>query len=315
MKAAVAGTFNVLHDGHKALIDRAFSISDDVYIGITSDAMAIANRSRINPIYLRRKALEEYLLTKKSKWKIFQIEDMYGPAEIMNSVDTLVVSEDTFENGKKVNEHRVRTGMKPLELSIVSMVKNDGDTFICSTDILAGKYGRKGHSDVIDVAVGSMNPVKIDAVRCIMERIYGEVRITAVDVKSNVPEQPFEDETVKGAENRARAALGDHDMSVGIEAGVFEKYGSLYDIQHCVIVDKKGMMTIGMGSGFRYPDKIVELIRKGYTVGKAMSNVYTNDDRGQSEGAIGILSKGLLDRKDLTEQSILTAMLPRIWDE
>jgi len=315
MKAAVAGTFNVLHDGHKALIDRAFSISDDVYIGITSDAMAISDRSRINPFYLRKKALEEYLSTKNGKWRIFQIEDIYGPKDIMVPIDTLVVSEDTFENGKKVNEYRIENGMKPLELSIVPMKKNDINTSICSTDILAGRYGKKGHSNIIDVAVGSMNPVKIEAVRSVMESIYGDVRITAVDVKSNVPEQPFEEETVKGAENRARSALGDHDLSVGIEAGVFEMYDGLYDIQHCVVMDRKGKITIGMGPGFRYPDKVAELIRKGHTVGKAMNVVYTNDDRGQSEGAIGILSKGLLDRKGLTEQSVITAMLPRIWDE
>lgn len=315
MKAAVAGTFNVLHDGHKTLIDRAFSISDDVYIGITSDAMAGENRDLVNPFYLRKKVLEEYLSKKNGKWKIFQIDDIYGPKETMAPIDTLVVSEDTFENGKRVNEYRIRNGMRPLELSVVPMMKNDKDTSICSSDILSGRYGRKGHSDIIDIAVGSMNPVKIEAVRSVMERIYGDARITAVNVKSDVPEQPFEEETVNGAKNRARSALGNHDLSVGIEAGIFEMYDGFYDIQHCVVMDREGKMTIGMGPGFRYPDSVAKLIREGRTVGKAMSEIYTNDDRGMSEGAIGVLSKGLLDRKELTEQCVIAAMLPRIWDE
>lgn len=315
MKVAVAGTFNVLHDGHKALIDRAFSLSDDVHIGITSDDMAKSSRDRLNPYYLRRKAVEEYVFPKYGKCEIFSIDDMYGPADLMSDVDVLVVSEDTLNNGKKVSEWRENLNGKPLELSVVSLVTNDKGNTICSTDIMNGVCARNGKTDAIEVSVGSLNPVKIEAVRKVMERIYGSVRIFACDVPSNVPEQPFEGETVQGAKNRAKAAIGDHDLSVGIEAGVFEKYDGLYDVQHCAILDKDGRMTIGMGSGFRYPDKVADLVRNGMTVGKAMKAVYTDDERGHSEGAIGVLSKGLLDRRELTEQSVLAAMLPRIWDE
>ena len=91
--------------------------------------------------------------------------------------------------------------------------------------------------------------------------------------------------------------------------------GTLYDVQYCAILDKEGNYTIGMGSGFRYPDKVVELVRGGMTVGEAMKEVYGNDNVGKSQGAIGVLSKGLLDRKSLTEQSVTAAMIPRIWDE
>jgi inosine/xanthosine triphosphatase len=315
MIAAVAGTFNVLHDGHKALIDRAFAVSDNVYIGITSDKMAGASRKRLNPYYLRKKAVEEYVSAKSDNWKIFEIDDMYGPPEMMDHVDCLVVSEDTFENGRKVSESRKERLGRPIELSVVKMVKNDHGRTLCSTDIMNGMVSKHGSSDSVDVAVGSMNPVKVEAVRHVMERIYGDVIITAVDAKGDVPEQPFGDETAKGAENRARKAIGDHDLGVGIEAGVFEMYGFLYDIQHCAVIDKNGTVTVGMGSGFRYPDRVADLVRNGMTVGDAMSRVYGTENKGRSIGAISMLSKGLLDREDLTEQSVLAAMLPRIWDE
>lgn len=316
MIVAVAGTFNVLHDGHKALLERAFSLSDHVRIGMTSDRMASDSvRTRINPFYLREKAMIEYLGSMNRKAEIFPIDDMYGPKDRMADVDVLVVSEETLDNGRKVVEWRSGISDRPLELSVVSLVKRKDGNKISSTDIMDGVCSRDGSTDVIDIAVGSLNPVKVEAVRNVMERIYGSVRIFAVDAKSGVPEQPFEDETVQGAINRAKGALGKHRMAVGIEAGVFERYDGLYDVQHCAIVDDDGKITIGMGSGFRYPDKVADLVRNGRTVGEAMKMIYAGRDIGREQGAIGILSKGLLDRRELTEQSVLNAMLPRIWDE
>ena len=314
MISAVAGTFNILHDGHKALLDRAFSIGDKVFIGITSDEMASSSRDFINSYYVREKAVREYAASKEKEFRIFPIDDVYGPDEMMDNVDVLVVSEETLSNGRKVAERALERG-RSIELSIVGIVKKDDGSKLSSTDIINGICSRNGDTDAIDIAVGSLNPVKIEAVRSVMERIYGQVRIFAYDVPSDVPEQPFGEQTPEGAKNRARHAIHDHSLSVGIEAGVFEMLDSLYDIQYCAVLDRDGRFTVGTGSGFRYPDKVIELVRGGKTVGEAMKIVYSGDNPGKSQGAIGILSKGLLDRKSLTEQSVLAAMLPRIWDE
>lgn len=312
MIAALAGTFNVLHEGHKALFERAFSISDDVRIGITSDGFA--SRASMNPFYIREKAVRDYLKSIGKDAVIFRIDDIYGPKDMMGDIDVLVVSEETEENGRKVAEWRLALNGRPLELSVVKLVKREDGSKISATDIMNGECSRDGSINSIKIAVGSLNPAKVEAVRSVMERIYGQVRIIPKDVPSGVPEQPFGDETLKGAKNRAKAALGDCDLSVGIEAGVFEMYGDLYDIQHCAIIDQKGIMTVGMGSGFRYPDSVTELVRNGKTVGEAVKIVY-GSEVGSERGAIGILSRGLLDRKGLTEQSVLNAMLPRIWEE
>ena len=310
---AVAGTFDVLHDGHKALLKRAFEVGDRVYVGITSDRMASEGREEYVPMEIRRRELESYLHT-LGPFSLFEIDDIYGPDDVMDDVDVLVVSEETLNNGNILNDRRVSRGLRPMELSVVPLVMS-GDSKVSSSAILRGEYGRSGRRDVIDIAVGSANRVKVAAVRTVMERVYGDVRITAVDVPSGVPDQPFGDQTHAGSENRARAALGDHDMAVGIEAGVFEMLDGLYDIQHCTIVSRDGKVTYGHGSGFRYPDRIAELVRGGMTVGDAVHEVYGNTDIGKKQGAVGLLSKGLIDRKTLTEQSVIAAMIPRIWDE
>lgn len=314
MIAAVAGTFNILHEGHKALLQRAFDIADTVRIGITSDRMASKGRTLCASFHIRRAEVESFIKG-KGQYEIFEIDDMYGPAVMMDDVDVLVVSEETLGNGRKVNEERVSRGLKPMELSVVPLKMSDDGSKISASAILAGRYGRSGKKDVMDIAVGSVNQVKVAAVRSVMERVYGDVRITAVDVSSGVPPQPFEGQTHQGSENRARAALGDHDMAVGIEAGVFEMLDGLYDIQHCTIISRDGRVTYGHGSGFRYPDSIADLVRKGMTVGDAVKEVYGNTEIGKKQGAIGLLSKGLIDRKTLTEQSVTAAMIPRLWDE
>ena len=311
---AVAGTFDVLHDGHRALLRRAFESGDRVVVGITTDRMASEGRDSVVPMRFRRAELEGFLST-LGRAEVFEIDDMYGPDAIMDGVDALVVSEETLGNGRVLNERRVSRGLPPMELLVVPLVRGDDGSKISASAILEGRYGRSGHSSVPDIAVGSLNPVKVMAVRSVMECVYGEVRITAVDVDSGVPPQPFGDQTHQGSLNRARAALGDHDMAVGIEAGVFEMLDGLYDIQHCSIVSRDGRETYGQGSGFRYPDRIAELVRGGMTVGDAVHVVYGDSDIGKGQGAVGLLSKGLIDRKSLTEQSVTAAMIPRIWDE
>jgi inosine/xanthosine triphosphatase len=313
---AVAGTFDVLHNGHKALLDRAFSLGGEVCVGITSDKMAAVGRSRaVNPYYLRCRGVEDYAASKGRTVRIFTIDDIYGPPEMMDTADVLVVSDETLANGRKVAERRKACGGRPLELSVVSLVNNDLGIKLSSTDVRSGKCARDGNTEAVDVAVGSLNPVKVEAVRRVMERAFGSVRITACDVSSGVPPQPFGDQTVCGAINRAKAAVGDHEYGVGIEAGVFEMYGGLYDVQHCAIADRSGNITIGMGSGFRYPDSVADLVRRGMTVGDAMSQIYERDNCGKEEGAIGVLSRGLLDREQLTEQSVMAALVPRLWEE
>ena len=310
--AAVAGTFNVIHDGHRALLREAFSRADRVLVGITSDAMAARGRSEYVPLSIREPALRQ-VLDGMGEYDLYVIDDLYGPPE-MDSVDIIVVSEETVGNAELINESRRARGISPLEIVCIPLLMGDSGK-ISASDILRGDYGTTGRKDVLDVAVGSANRVKAEAVRSVLAKVYGDVRLTPLDVPTGVPPQPFESDVRKGSENRARNALPGHDMAVGIEAGVFEMEDGLYDIQHCTIIDKDGRVTHGQGSGFRYPDAVADLVRKGLTVGEAMREVYGESNIGRGRGAIGLLSKGLLDRKTLTEQAVIAAMIPRIWDE
>jgi inosine/xanthosine triphosphatase len=163
--------------------------------------------------------------------------------------------------------------------------------------------------------VGSLNPVKVAAVRDVLQRFHPQAEITAVDVTSQVNEQPWGREAESGAFARAKECLRNGDLGIGIEAGVWEREDGLYDVQYCVILDGMGRTTVGHGMGFRYPPAVAEKVRQGSSVGDACAQLYEEGDQGSGIGAIGILTNGALDRKMLTEQAVLAAMVPRVKKE
>jgi len=172
---------------------------------------------------------------------------------------------------------------------------------------------------VLKVHVGSRNPVKAEAVEEVFSRAFGEVEVKLVEVDPGVPKEPFGEEIEIGAIRRARQALasGEGDFGVGIEAGLVwnEVLRTYFDVQFCAVLDREGKLTFGHGPGFVYPPKVIEEVRKGRAVGEVMSGLTGIPEIGRKEGSIGYLSKGLLTRKELTEQAILAALIPRLCPE
>lgn len=171
------------------------------------------------------------------------------------------------------------------------------------------------------IAVGSENPVKISAVKNVMQKLLGKVKICGVKVSSDTPPQPIGlSQTLKGALNRAEKALQkitDAELGVGIEAGIIDTVLNnkthYLDFQYCVIVDKKGTKTFGAGPGFEYPPIVTQKVtQENREVGEIMEKITGIKNLGKKMGAIGYLSHGLMNRTKLTELAVLMAMLPRI---
>ena len=135
-----------------------------------------------------------------------------------------------------------------------------------------------------------------------------------VEVKSGVPAQPFGHDVMTGAKHRAERAfmlLKDADLGVGIESGLFDFCGVLLDVQICSIFDGS-VHTVGASPGFGYPGAVLEGIRKGREVGSIMEELSGVEGIGRKMGAIGYLSKSLIDRTHFTELCVIMALIPRI---
>jgi len=316
MKVGVGGTFNVLHRGHRRLLDAAIGSGDLLAVGLMSDDYCRRNKAVTLPYAEREKALREYLEKREARFTVVPLDEKEGSAPSDPGLDVLVVSQETQALGPKINDTRLRNGLPPVRLVVVPYVLADDFRPISSTRVLSGEIDTDGRLlRPLMVNVGSLNPIKVAAVREVLTRFHPQMTVNAVDVPRTVGEQPWGREAEKGAEARARECLGDGDLGVGIEAGVLEREDGLYDVQHCAIVDARGWMTKGHGMGFRYPPAVADLVRHGMTVGDACAQLFEEGDQGSGKGAIGILTNGVLDRKQLTEQTVLAAMVPRIRKE
>ncbi len=317
MRVAMGGTFDLLHDGHKALLAAAFDPRpEQVLIGLTSDRFARESRTEVNPYATRERNLARYL--RSHGWTRFRIEaldDAFGPADDLPDLDVLVVSAERAPVGQALNEARHAKSLRPLEVRPVPMVLAEDGLPIQSRRIRAGAIDARGHRlSTLVVHVGTDNPVKVRAVRRVLGDLFDRVRVRGVAVATGVPEQPVDQQAAVGAMNRARAALQDADFGIGIEAGLVwdASVGDYLDVQYCAIVDRAGRVTLGHGPGFEYPPAVIAHVKAGKTVSEAMAELTGVREIGSKYGAIGYLTERRMDRDTLTEAAVLMALVPRI---
>ena len=148
-KVAVGGTFDELHRGHKALLDKAFETSEKVVIGLSSDEfVAKMGKPHITATYSERlKELKAYLeksdLLKRAE--IVALKDPCGLTISGKDLEGLVVSKETESTAEKINRIRKEKELPPLEIISISMVPADNYSPISTTRIRRGEIDRNGH--------------------------------------------------------------------------------------------------------------------------------------------------------------------------
>jgi pantetheine-phosphate adenylyltransferase len=149
-KAAVGGTFDELHRGHKTLIGKAFEVADRVVIGLSSDVFVTKmGKPHLTASYTDRKEeLENYLdasgLT--CRYEIVPLDDALGRTmAAADGLDALVVSQETERTAKAINVKRKKASMSPLKIFTVDMVPAENKSPISTTRIRSGEIDRNGH--------------------------------------------------------------------------------------------------------------------------------------------------------------------------
>lgn len=168
------------------------------------------------------------------------------------------------------------------------------------------------------IVVGSKNQAKLNAVSEILLEYphLAHAQIVGAEASSKVSDQPKSlEETVRGAKNRAKAVFKNCDYSIGIESGLMQVPGSksgYMDVCVCAIYDGEEF-HVGLSSAWEFPEVSTTnlMIEEGLDMSQAINKagMTKNPQIGSAEGAIGILTKGRMNRKDYTKQALRTALI------
>ncbi|NHC42432.1 DUF84 family protein [Bacillus sp. MM2020_1] len=149
------------------------------------------------------------------------------------------------------------------------------------------------------IIIGSKNPAKITAVK---NSFSHEGEFVSLDIPSGVSEQPFSDEeTIKGAINRAAAALkqGNGDIGIGLEGGVQETSYGLLICNWGALVTNESEPIIAGGARIPLPEEIAVRLRAGEELGPVMEDYAKNKNVRKQEGAVGIFTSGMVNRSEM----------------
>lgn len=147
----VSGTFDMLHEGHRTLLKKAFGISEYVIIGLCSDEFVKRmQKTHATAPYSERLKVLSFFLNENGlieRAKIVSIRDIYGGVATVDSpVEALVVSEETEPAAVEINEKRKEVGLSPVEVVVIDLVLADNNTPISTTKIRHGEIDQEGHT-------------------------------------------------------------------------------------------------------------------------------------------------------------------------
>jgi len=163
----------------------------------------------------------------------------------------------------------------------------------------------------IKIVVASTNENKIEGIKKAFNYYFNNISVLGYKIESNVSNQPFDDQIKLGAINRIKNLKNycktnkiKANYFVSVESGIINLFEDFYNISFCVIDDGK-KQNFGISSAFLIPKKFIKNIEKiglgNFTKEKFRNKNYIN-------GTIGILTKNIITRAELTNQSTIMAL-------
>ncbi len=165
------------------------------------------------------------------------------------------------------------------------------------------------------VVIASHNPVKEQATRQGFQAMFPsqDYSYETVSVFSGVRVQPFSDkETLQGATNRAynaRLAQPDAHIWVGLEGGVEIQGETLWSFAWAVVLTHT-LLGQGKTGTVQLPRQVAVLVQQGMELGEADAIVFQRQNSKQAEGAVGLLTGGVIDRTMFYRDAVVLALIP-----
>lgn len=153
------------------------------------------------------------------------------------------------------------------------------------------------------VIVASENPVKIEVAKRTFAAVFPAEQFHFIGMRSEsgVAEQPMEEETKKGAENRLRYIIKNNpnaDFWMSQEGGLCQEKDRLFERAWILVTDRSGFIGESSTAQFYLPKQIAKYIKDGMELGDAADKFFNSVNSKQGVGAIGHLTDGTIDRAE-----------------
>lgn len=146
----LGGTFDHFHKGHGKFLDLGFKLGNQVTIGITQKNL-YKNKlfaSTVEDFAIRKKSVVDYLAINKliNRARIIEIKDVFGSSLTDQTIDGIVVTEQTQPNALMINKIRSSRNLRPLNIILAPFVFDGEKHVISSEGIREGLIDRQGRS-------------------------------------------------------------------------------------------------------------------------------------------------------------------------
>lgn len=161
------------------------------------------------------------------------------------------------------------------------------------------------------VAVGSTNPAKIEAVRRAFEELHrGDFDLHPVATGGGDAQPWGEDATRHGAIKRARHALSTEgaDWGIGLEGGLVRDDGGILVTSWIAACHTDGGLGLARTASFYLPGEITELVLAGHELADAWQRARGMEQIGRNGGTVGLLTHGRIDRTRLYGEAVILAV-------
>lgn len=167
---------------------------------------------------------------------------------------------------------------------------------------------------MINIVVGSQNPIKINASKAAISALYPDTKIICLGVPapSNVSEQPMtEAETRSGTINRVNYCIKHHqaDFYVAIEGGV-DVFQNIPATFAYVVIADNNKKSVGRSANLPLPNRIYQALQQGEELGDVMDRFFNTTNIKQQGGAMSLLTKDHATREGVYIQALLLALAP-----
>jgi pantetheine-phosphate adenylyltransferase len=311
VQVLLGGTFSVLHKAHKEMIEKGLKLGN-LTIGLTSDSFKFNKRYEVPSYESRKTSLETFLAGMSGRAVIRPLDDQFG-VTMDPGYDAIIASNETFDFISNINFMRKSRGIAPLLVVNVGAILADDFMPIKSERILNGRIDENGkRMKQIELVLATKNEEKIKGARLFFNSIFKKFQMNVVEAKGEFLAQPINQEIFESALRRVEGVEEGYDYAIGIEAGVISHSGSSYDIHVAAVKDSLGKVNFGISSGLPLNDSMMNSIKMGRNLEEVTDRLVGTEKSGQVKGAIYHLSKGLKERRQLVEESLISAFTQRI---